>query len=196
MAIPEHKMEELRAAGFDPEELETKLEAERENVEGEKREAKEVEPEPAEEPAAEEAVEEPTPEPEAGPDDGGKDEPAPEAPATQPLTVEDIAQSFQAAIAPLIERMDAVETQFKTLKEEQVQREEKELEEKLEMTPAASLKALMRSAVIGHAEARVDGRKARHEGPQEAAATQANTSGIGLVDAMRAGKDWREAIKQ
>lgn len=193
MAIPEHKIEELRAAGFDPDELDAKLESERQRAESEEREAKETKDE-AEVEAVEDAVESADVE-EAQPE-ATETVAEPIAVAEPALSAQDITAAFQEAIGPVMERIEAVEAQFKALSEKETEREEKvkDAAEKLKMTPAASLGAMLRSVVIGADETYVDGRKARHDGPEETEADSDKSTGIPVVDALLSGKDWRDTL--
>jgi hypothetical protein len=152
MNIPEQKLEELEAVGFDIEALTAKLEGGKEQAESEERESKETKEEVVENVAETDAPQETAEVPETAPDVNV-------APA---LTADDIATAFTAAVSPIIERVEAIEGRIKELAEPN-DTEEKELD----LTPAASLKSAMISAVIGKPEAQVDGRKARHDGPTE-----------------------------
>jgi hypothetical protein len=150
MNIPEQKLEELRAVGFDVDALAARLEEGKGKAEGEERESKETKEEVVESVAETDAPQETTETPET----------VSEAPPA--LTAEDIATAFTAAVQPVIERVEAIEGRIKELAEPD-DTEEKELD----LTPAMSLTAMMKSAVIGQEAAQVDGRKARHDGPTE-----------------------------
>ena len=189
MAIPEHKREALAKAGFNVDELDEKLTATQAQASGEQRESKEVEPVEAAAKDADTAVIETeimTEEPQV-------------VATPQTLTVNDVAAAFQAAIAPVLERLNAVEGQFKQLAEAKEVHPDAEPEPANEMTPAASLASMMKSAVIGEPAAQVDGRKARYDAPKETTATKGGSGGntpFPVVNALIAGQDYREALNQ
>jgi len=108
------------------------------------------------------------------------------------LTVTDIAAAFQTAIAPVLERLDEIEGRFKELAEAK----ESEPEPVDELTPAASLAALMASVVIGEEKARVDGRKARYDAPKETEAPSKGDTPFPFVNALKSGGDYRKALEQ
>ena len=68
--------------------------------------------------------------------------------------------------------MTTLEAQVKELSEGQ-SAEEKAAAAQLEMTPAASLAAIISAGVIGNPLAQVDGRTARHDAPKETKAAPA-----------------------
>jgi len=183
MAIPEHKREELANAGFDVDELDKKLEDGQAQAETQARESKEVEPVEAAEKDADADVTAAETETEE-----------PQATEPQALTVTDIAAAFQTAIAPVLERLDEVEGRFKELAE--AKESEPEPEPMSEMTPAASLAALMASVVIGEEKARVDGRKARYDAPKETEAPSKGDTPFPFVNALKSGGDYRKALEQ
>lgn len=155
MEIPEKKLEALRELGFDMDELEAKLGAGRERAESEERESKEAETKAEETEAVAETEQA---QPDAAPES---------APEQEPLTAEAVAAAFTSAIAPITERLDALEGQIKELSEPTETKEEEP-----DKTPQASLASLMKSAVIGKEATRVDGRTTRHDAPAETVATK------------------------
>ena len=171
MEVPEKKLEALAERGVNVDELAGKLEEAK--AEGEGRERKEVEEEVVEAEAVEEVAE--------------------AAPEVQAIGAEEIAEAvsvaMSAALAPLTERLDAIEG---TMKEITAKQEEQATE--LEMTPAASLAQMIKSSVIGSDETRLrKNSKESKDVPQESKAARGST-GIGFIDDMKAGRDWRDSI--
>jgi hypothetical protein len=114
-------------------------------------------------------------------------------PKVEAVSAADIAEAaggaISAALAPLVERMEALEGTMKELSSVQA-----EQRTELEMTPAASLAQMIKSAVIGSDATRIDGRKkAASDKPKETASVVGST-GIGFVDDMKAGRDWRDSV--
>jgi hypothetical protein len=142
MNIPEKKLEELEAVGFDVDALTAKLTAAQQKAEDEERESKEVETEEKDET---EVVE------------------------TQPEATEPLAPSFDydalagAIGAALDERLEPLQQRIAALEVD-----DSEEEKEIDLTPAASVAGLIRSAVLGQAAARVDGRsKEAKDAPAE-----------------------------
>jgi len=115
------------------------------------------------------------------------------AEAPQP-TVQEIADvisnTITAAIAPVVARLDALEGAAKAADEAEKDR----VEELVQMTPAASLKDLVIGSIVGRPEARVDGRSSlAKDKPPETTGTGRGT-GIGILDTIREGGDWRAEL--
>lgn len=190
MNIPENKVEALQAAGYDVEKLSALLQAGQQQAEDEQRESKEVEAKDAEPVEVQEAVEEVV---------------DAEAAITDPepvvqITAEDVATAAGAAISaalePIAESLTALNGRLETMegvvKEISVKQAEQAAE--LELTPAASLAQMIKSSVIGNDATRVDGRSTEaRDTPKEAPTIQSKT-GIASIDAMLAGRDWRETV--
>lgn len=141
--IPDHKRTELLELGFDVDELEEEMLKGKEQAEAEGRESKEVQTKDVEpdtqttEPVAE--TSEPAPAPVAALD-----------PAQIALA---IGTTIRDVLAPVLNRLETLEGQIKELSVQ-----EAATKEAIELTPAASFAAHMRSAIIGQDTARLDGR--------------------------------------
>ena len=86
-----------------------------------------------------------------------KDVDTPDAPAPA-VTAEDIAAALKVVLAPIVQRIEAIEGELKALKEAPPE----------PPSPGANiLEAMGNMSVIGKKDAQVDGRSARHEGPTE-----------------------------
>lgn len=182
MAIPdETKLEWISKLGIKPETLKSLEEANAADADkaiSEGLESKETEVTPEAQPAAEEAkVEEPK-------------EPDVKEAETVTLTVDELRSAVQEAVtnivSPVIERMSALETGLKEIKEISDKREEA-----LKGTPAASLSALLgqfAQSAIGSPETRVDGRTSLAQSkPKETAGV--GRTGIPFIDEMLAGNN-------
>jgi LysM repeat protein len=135
MNIPEKKLEELQEVGFDVDALAAKLTAAQQKAEDEERESKEVE---IEEKDTEEVVET-------------------QAEVTEPTAPALDYDALAGAIgAALDERLEPLQQRIAAL---EIDDDEKEKE--LDLTPAASIAGVIRSAVLGQESARVDGRSTK-----------------------------------
>lgn len=186
MAIPdETKLDWISKLGIKPETLKSLEEANAADADkaiSEGLESKETEVTPETQPAAEETqvAEQPEPEPEA------------KEAETVTLTVDQLRTAVQEAVtnivAPVIERMNTLESGIKELKETSEKRDEV-----LKGTPAASLSALLgqfAQSAIGNPETRVDGRTSLAQSkPKEAAANVSGRTGIQFIDEMLAGNN-------
>lgn len=198
--IPDEKVEGLAARGVDVNALSAQLEDEKGQAEEEGRDSKEVVEttpvEPVEDVPVVDAAE--TKEEVAAPPE--ETVPQAEAPVFDPSAfAAEVGKVMSDALAPINERLTAMDGELKELREQQKTEteERKATDETLEaMTPAASsLGGLIRSIVIGDEETRVDGRtKEALDGPAETEAPVAAVTGIDFLDKMRAGKDWRESF--
>ena len=106
------------------------------------------------------------------------------------LTQDSILEAFSQAVAPLIQRIEALEAKAIT-PEPQAEAEP----EVAKGVPAASLADLIRTSVIGSSEALL--RKNDPLLKQKPAETEPEVkarTGIPVVDAMIAGQDWRTAL--
>lgn len=92
----------------------------------------------------------------------------------------------------LNDRVDSMETTMKQWDKA----EEDRIAEKAADTPKASLQDLIMKSItgLGQDSARIDGRSTLAKGPKQAEVISSQT-GVGLLDAMIAGKDWRQAMK-
>jgi transcriptional regulator with XRE-family HTH domain len=123
------------------------------------------------------------------------DEPT-SAPAPS-LTAEDIAGVFSDALAPVMQavsdlqsRMGGIESEVKELK---VSDDEK-IAKAAQMTPAASLQALIAQNILGSPDAQLDGRSALAKSkPKEAAAPTDQVTGVSFVDNLIANTQKQEA---
>lgn len=159
MQIPEEKLDKAAELGFDVEEIKAKLDAGKEQAEQEERESKELEPEEVKASEVAEAEE--------------VTEPEPEVEAPKSFSAEDVAEAVSAVIQPYL-------AEIKELKErvEQLSKPpepEPQEEKQLDLTPAASLAAMITSMVIGQDATRVDGRITRHDAPKETKAKTPET---------------------
>lgn len=166
MDLSEKKLEQLKVAGFDVEAL---LKGPQADAEAEDRESKEVEEGEVEAEAevVTEVKAEVATETEAG--EVAEAEPQTETteePVEASFTVDQmstLADAFGQAMAPLMERLDTLETKMAEEPEEESEPEEKQVE-----LPSDFLGKLLHSRVIGAEETRVDGRtKAAKDGPEE-----------------------------
>jgi len=119
------------------------------------------------------------------PESEEKDEGAKEEEVKTYLTLDDVKPALEGlaeAVKSVIERVNAIDASLKTLAET----DEKKIEEKIELTPKESLKAIAES-VIGKKETEVDGRtKLAKDGPEEAEANAESTTGIPFIDQIKA----------
>lgn len=162
MNIPQEKLDKLAELGFDASEIAAKLEQGQEEAKAEERESKELEPEEVE--VKGEAVE-------------SKDDVAnateetievePESEQTRiMISSADLAEAVASVIRPYLDEIKEIKDTVAELSKPP--EPEPEAENKaLDLTPAASLAMLIKSAVIGQEEAVVDGRKTRHDAPKE-----------------------------
>ena len=143
-----------------------------------------------------------TPEPASTDADAAKeeattDEPVVEAQPVPGLTAEDIAGVFSDALAPVLQavsdlqsRMGGIESEVKELK---VSDDEK-VAKAAQMTPAASLQALIAQNILGSPDAQLDGRSALAKSkPKEAAAPTNQVTGVSFVDNLIANTQKQEA---
>jgi hypothetical protein len=158
MELPEKKLAELEAAGFDVEALVADLKA---SAEAEGRESKEVESEEeaVETETVESEVETKTDETVEVKTEVETVEEAEPATFTEPQ-MHALADAFSTAMAPLMERLEALEAEPTV--------EEKEEDDKQLELPSNFLGQLLHSRVIGSDVTRVDGRtKEAHDKPKE-----------------------------
>lgn len=110
--------------------------------------------------------------------------------APAPLTQDQILSAFNQAVAPLIQRIEALES--KATAEPEPPAEEKQVTTKV---PAASIAELVRTSVIGAIEAQVrKGDPLLKRAPKETQPS-GKTTGIPFVDAMLSGQDWRDTLR-
>jgi hypothetical protein len=164
MEIPEKKLEELKAAGFDVEALMADLKA---GADAESRESKEVEgeKEPTETKAEVETAGEPTTS--VAVTEETVTESAEELPTVlfTEHQMEALADAFSTALQPIQDRLDVLETEPLPPEESP---KEKDGNEQLEL-PSDFLGKLLHSRVIGNEQTRVDGRtKEANDKPKEA----------------------------
>jgi hypothetical protein len=93
--------------------------------------------------------------------------------------VESAMESVVGSLKSVNDRLDAIEAR------------EKETDE---LSPAASFQDVIRSAVIGQDAAKIDGRKKDAQGPVENKAVTQGDTPFDVVNAIKAGQDWRGAI--
>jgi hypothetical protein len=97
------------------------------------------------------------------------------------VTLEEVKEGFGAlasAIKELMGKIDSIETSVKSLE----RTDDEKFEEKVELTPKASLKDHVES-VIGKDETKVDGRtELAKDGPEEAKSAVESRTGIPLLD--------------
>lgn len=193
MNIPQEKIDELVAAGFDVNTITEQLEAAKRRAEDEMRESKEVETEAKDAEGAVTEAEEVQEVTDAQPE---VTEPAPQFTAADFATaagtaINDALSPVVAALSALSGRLEAMEGAIKSLEHKQ-----KEQAAELELTPAASLAQMIKSAVIGADETRVDGRSSEaKDTPKETPALATGQTGVPFIDTMLAGKDWRDGMR-
>jgi len=161
MNIPQEKLDKLAELGFDASEIAAKLEQGKEQAEAEERESKEVEQE-----AVEVEAKEDTTEVEEAVEEVTESEPEPDVAAPPAFTAEDVATAVGAVMQPLMDKIAELDGKIKELSTPP-EPEPETAEKALDLTPAASLAMLIKSAVIGQEAAVVDGRKTRHDAPRE-----------------------------
>jgi len=114
------------------------------------------------------------------------------AEAEPQITKEEIAtavgEAINMALEPLVERMNALEARLEQKKEDD------EVKETLDATPASSLRELVIRSVIGRDETRVDGRTAlAKDKPLEVAPVETEHQ-IPVIGAILGGGDWRQTL--
>jgi len=105
-----------------------------------------------------------------------------------PITQDAILAAFTEAVAPLLQRIEALESKQIEDAKEPIQQEVSK------GVPAASLAELIRQSVIGSRETLVRRNDPLLSGPKETEPEVKGKTGIPFVDAMVAGKDWRSAL--
>ncbi len=100
------------------------------------------------------------------------------------VTLEEVKDGFGAlasAIKELMGRLDSIETSVKSL----ARTDDEKFDEKVELTPKASLKDHVES-VIGKDETKVDGRtELAKDGPKETEAEVGSKTGVGFLDQIQ-----------
>ena len=198
MPIPDDKKEWLLGVGLSAEQIEglesglAKQAAAATDAGIESKETEEVaEPVAKAETEVEEKEEAPveTPEAEVKEEETEETKETPAEPT--PLTRDEIAEAMKAVVALVTESNDTVGNRLNDIeaqiKELQVSTDVK-VKERVEQIPTDSVLSLMNMSIIGHEDARVDGRTAlAKEGPEETEQPQAPRTPSPLIDSLMSG---------
>jgi len=116
------------------------------------------------------------------------EEPVAEVPATPALTADDIAGVFSGALAPVLSAINDIQARMGTMeaevKELQVSDDDK-IAKAAQMTPRASLEALISQSLLGNPAAQLDGRSALAKSkPKETEQQDGQVTPVGLINKM------------